>query len=108
MNLRWPWVSRLAYETVADERDRLREKNDELMAHIVRMDRLEHGVGEVPRGPKKPREPMPRRLMRHLKSFDNSAMAHELIEQCVGRHRTGESWESIESDMLPKESGDGP
>jgi hypothetical protein len=46
MNL--PFVSRLAYESVVSERDRLRTQNEELIGQIVRLTRRGHGMSETP------------------------------------------------------------
>ena len=51
--MRWPWVSRLAYDVVSDECARLRRVNDELTDHLARLVRVEHGLPERKTEPRK-------------------------------------------------------
>ena len=45
--MRWPWVSRLAYDCVCSERDILRRQVESMGDQLVRMKRVEMGMREV-------------------------------------------------------------
>lgn len=66
--MNWPWVSRLAYNVVREENDRLRTQNDGLIDHLTRMDRREHGLGET-QPSAKPREPMSPEVLAEIKRW---------------------------------------
>lgn len=94
-----PWVSRLAYDAVCSERDRLRLQLDSLLDHVKRTDRLEHGVSEVPRPPRPPLEPMPHSLREKLDGWSNASIRREERNQCFRRHAQGVSWAQIEQEV---------
>ena len=102
--MKWPWISRRAFDMVVEERDRLRVVNDQLTGHLVRMHRVEHGVAETPRPPKaKSRvEEMPRSLVDYFNGLGNASMAKQLSSQAKSLYRAGESWASIQSGILEK------
>ncbi len=98
--IRWPWISRRAYDVVIDERDRLRAVNDQLMEHLTRMHRVEHGVAETPRAPKAKAEEMPKSLVDYFDGLGNASMAKQLKRETENLHKGGESWNSIGSRIL--------
>jgi hypothetical protein len=113
MPLRWPWVSRLAFDTLAEDRDRLREQNDHLidkigeaMEHMKRMDRLEHGVMETPRAPRPDIGPMPPRLLEHCNSWASPAQKKIARDMAYKRRRNGESWEHIMETTIQEDEQD--
>lgn len=104
--MRWPLVSRRAFDVLLDERDRLRVVNDELTSHLVRMHRVEHGVAETPRKLKPPPEAMPRSLVEYFNGLENRSMAKHLCDQAKKNHVKGEPWSSIQGKILEKVSAD--
>jgi len=127
--MNWPWVSRLAYElvlrecerlqvelgttvaklaydTALDERDRLREKNDELTGHLTRMDRIDRGLGENPKPPRAPIEPMPKDLLEYCNSYASRSLAKNMRDVAYRRHARGESWQDIMLDVMREEEAE--
>jgi iron-sulfur cluster repair protein YtfE (RIC family) len=105
--MKWPWVSRLAYEILRDERDRLREQNDGLMEHLKRVDRVEHGMTELPREPKRVLEPMPQELVEFINEHASPHIRREMRNQAFKRyHSKGESWAQIMRDVMPRKDDD--
>lgn len=97
MNL--PWVSRLAYDTACSERDRLRLQVDTLLVHVQKMDRVEHGLREVPHASRLPPVPMPQTVHDYIHGFANPSIRKVMLTQCYRRHAQGTSWETIEQDL---------
>jgi hypothetical protein len=93
--MRWPWVSRLAYDTVAAERDWLRTDVERLQDALTRISRREVGLPEAPREVRPQVEPMPAELAQYVLGFANPEtrrMAQRgLYEQ---RLKTG-SWQRV-------------
>lgn len=104
--MKWPWVSRLAYDTIAADRDRLREENARLLEHVTRMDRIEHGVGETPRQPRAPIEPIPKDLYEHIQKFSTASMRKFLEDTCQRRRRAGQPWDRIQRDIMANQLDD--
>jgi hypothetical protein len=125
--MRWPWVSRRAYDLsvrmleelrhrydvtvqsydrertrLTEELDRLADQNAQLIEHLKRMDRVEHGLGETPRQLKQP-EPMPRALVDHIRAYAGRSTQKMMRDQAYRRHARGESWESIMREALPED-----
>lgn len=94
----WPWVSRLAYENIRDERDRLREQNDTLVDHLTRVKRRESGMPELPREKKKPQEPIPAEVNRLLEGFSPEIKKQLELEARQAR-RNGKPWASIHQSI---------
>ena len=107
MSLRWPWVSRLAFDAVSAERDRLLAENARLLDHVTRMERADRGLSEVPRQPRPPMEPMPRDLAEHIAGYDNPTVRVELRRTCFRRARN-ESWDAIKADVMPRKGEESP
>ena len=107
--MKWPWVSRRAYDVLESERDRLREQNDALFDHFKRMDRVEHKLGEAVRPPRPEPEPMPILVRNYIKGFANPQIQKTVEEQCKRRYRNGESWAKILKEIQQSEEvGDAP
>ena len=97
-------VSRLAYETVTGERDNLREQAGELVQHIVRMDRVEHGKAEVPREQRSPVEKMPDELRKYINGMASLSTQKMMIDAASIQHtRYGVPWSKIIADTIPEE-----
>lgn len=93
---------------VIDERDRLREQNNNLTDAIVRMQRRERGMAEVPREPRAQPLPMPRELADHIAGYATPSIRKMLRDQAYKRHHVhGEPWDIIVTEMLaPEEEQD--
>ena len=106
--IKWPWVSRLAYDTVAAERDRLRDQNDKLIDHITRIDRASQGLTETPRQPKPQQEPMPAELREYIMSFPNKGYQSMMWKAAWDRRlKHHESWDEITKDVLKEDADNG-
>lgn len=123
MNLQWPLISRRAFDLVIEERDQLQKQtvplqtfevvvaerdriikqNDELLEHLKRMDRVDHGVGEVPRKPRPELEPMPKELREYLDGFADPNLRREQKNTAYRQHARGTPWDDIIADVIPKE-----
>ena len=94
---------RETYEAVCAERDWLRERCDRLLEHNQRMSRVEHGVGEIPRQPREPFGPAPKRLLAYCNAFASPVTCKENRDVIFRRRAKGESWAEIEADILKDE-----
>ena len=100
-------VSRLAYETVVGERDQLREQVGEMVQHIVRMDRVEHGKAENPREPRPPIEDMPQKLREHIKGFASTSIQKTMFDEASRRHaKQGVPWSRIIEETIAEEDSE--
>lgn len=104
--MKLPWVSRLAYELVVEERDHLRAENQKLTDDLTRIHRREAGLPEEKPKPKKERKPMPKRIHDYIEGFWNESQRREMRRSYYRRHAKGESWESIAAEVVPEETGD--
>jgi predicted transglutaminase-like cysteine proteinase len=57
--MRWPWVSRLAFDAVCNERDYLRAELSKQREHAVRLERAATGLSELQPQKRKTLERMP-------------------------------------------------
>lgn len=94
--MKWPWVSRLAYDLLVDERDRLRAQNDDLLQTLKGIRRVGAGLKETPRKPKEQvqREPIPREIRELYLGF-SSAGVSALDFQVDELRRNGHPWPEI-------------
>lgn len=95
----WPLVSRRAFVVVSDERDRLRAQVDRLLDHVTRMDRVEHGLHELPQQASKAREPMPDSLRAEIEMVGTAANRKQLEDAAYKLHGRGFTWTSIEAKL---------
>jgi len=100
----WPWVSRRAFDLVVAENDRLRTQVDGLIDHVKRIDRIEHGVGEVPRPARPTYDPMPKELVDHINGWQHPGVSRDLRNRAWARRRAGEPWAQIVHSMLIEET----
>lgn len=130
--MRWPWVSRALYDQQTatvdrllndhserrrewwDELKRLREEIAELRAersalveHFKRMDRVEHGVAEVPRVPRRQLEPISRVAFEHVMSWGSELQRADIQARLEARHRKGETWDEIDKSLTMESQGNG-
>ena len=98
--MRWPWVSRTAYDLLLDERDRLRAKNDNWEDHMRRVERKDRGMTELPTERRKPVEPMPPELERVIEKFSSETIRQSLRNQArIARVREGKPWSRIQAEL---------
>ena len=60
--MKWPFISRTAYDLLINERDRMREQVDDLQDHVQRITRRQEGMTESPREAKRSIEAIPPEL----------------------------------------------
>ena len=103
--MNWPWVPRLAYEGVVADRDRLLAQNKELLDHITRMDRVEHGMTEVPRQQRPPTEPIDKELLAFINSHGSPEIRNQMLEEALRRHhKHGVPYSEIKRDVMGDEN----
>lgn len=102
--MKWPWVSRLAFELVADERDRLRLQNDQLIDATQRLSRRQLGMPETPKPgtPMPPKEPptIPAEIEEIISMFESEGVRVTLRQQCQARVIRGSTWEQLRTELL--------
>ena len=102
--MQWPWVSRTAYDLLIDERDRLRENNDQFQDLFTRVARKQEGLPEVPRKPKVvDTEPMPVEVREYLEAFGSTEMRNNLEEDISASRSQGTPWSEIMRMILASE-----
>lgn len=99
---RW-WVSRGAYDEVVGERNRLRQKNDELLDQLVRIARRREKLPEVtPQGKRKQlQEELPADVAAIRDLWDSPA--HRTLAERRARQKFAEtgSWEEAKKAITP-------
>lgn len=123
--MRWPFVSRRAYDLLADQIRRMRkecaadhtptdayelaletitelkESNRTWADHARRLERKDHGMTEVPREARLTNnDPMPEALRDYITSFGDSRTIKNNRAVAYQRHSGGESWEKIIADVV--------
>jgi len=95
--MRLPLVSRTAFDLLLDERDRLRAKNDELVDGLMRVDRVRHGMKEVPRDsrPADKLESIPDDIRAMYEGFQSAAHRSEISRQVRQMRSCGTPWPEI-------------
>lgn len=92
--MRWPWVSRLAYEAVKDERDRLRAVNDRLTEQWVGITRVKAGLREKPKAARVPEE-VPPEVREYVERWDGEPVKRALYRQISHLRSSGKPWPEI-------------
>lgn len=101
--MKLPLVSRLAFDMVRDERDRLRAQNDDLLDTLKAVKRVEVGLREKPRPTREERRrPMvPLHVSRLYEGrFQNPATESEIKRRCEDMASGGTPWGEIEKVLL--------
>lgn len=96
--IRWPWVSRLAFDLVCAERDRYIAMLDRFATANVRIERAKVGLPEVEKDPKRP-DPMPSTLRDKCMKFGSALSQQNMLSLCERRHSGGVSWEQVEREF---------
>lgn len=96
--MRWPWVSRSAFELLLDERDRLRARNDHLEDSLIGIQRVRHGMRETPRPAKQTHapEPIPEQVRAIYEGFNSKAVRDDIARQCRELRAGGTPWVEIQ------------
>lgn len=81
--MRWPWVSRVAYDDMRDERDRLLALVERLTDQIVRIERRAHGMSELPAEPRKPRPKLPPQLVQAISAYESPHIRRMLEDRAM-------------------------
>ena len=97
-------MSRRAFDLVLDERDRLRAEVDELMAHVKRMDRVEHGLLELPYERPAPPEGMPTELQEYVDGWQDRNIRREVVRSIVQARQDGKEWDQIIREVTDPET----
>lgn len=92
--MKWPWVSRLAFDVIAGERDRLASQVDRLTDHLTRRDRVEAGLPETPPKPKKQLR-VPPDIEAMIRQFGSQVTQDQLRRKTVNALKQGKDPDSI-------------
>ena len=89
--MKWPWVSRLAYDQAIADRDHWREL-------ATRVRRVEVGMPEAPREKAAPPEPVqiPAEILEIIAGFDSPAVQSELKRQVIQSFEQNTPWPEIQ------------
>ena len=98
--LRFPWVSRLAFDVVVDECERLRSQNGTLVEALTRLRRAETGLSETPKAPRAMVEPIPADVLEYCNAFLNPSIRKQNRDTVIRRRASGESWAAIRRSVL--------
>lgn len=99
MNL--PFVSRLAYALLLDERDRLRAQNDKLMEAVVALQRKNFGMREAPPTPTRAKDPewmteeFPPELRQIIDGYESQAIKDSIEIDVRNARRQGAPFTEI-------------
>ena len=105
--MKWPWVSRLAFDLVKEERDRRITENDQLRNALVAIQRKQSGMTELPkeRNAMKPVE-IPAEVSALIERYDSEVHRAALKDQVVSLYRGGAPWPEIKT-LLEQNVGQG-
>jgi hypothetical protein len=98
--VQWPWVGRLAFDLSRREVEYLRGQNQVLQDALIRLQRKQSGLSELPREARPAVEPMPDELKAYIEGFAGKGIRKQMRDTAFRRHAGGESWNSIVRDVL--------
>jgi len=104
--VKWPWISRLAFDLVCAERDQLRRQVDSLLDHTKRMDRNEHGLHEIPHEQREKLDSPPPALKAYINGFAFKGFRRQQWKAAYKRRMQGESWNDIMEDIKKDQKGE--
>lgn len=100
--MKWPWVSRRAYDEVCADRDWTREVLRQHILHALGVKttqvRAEAGLPETPREPKE-RDKMPRTLRDKIMKFGSVIVQQDLLSRAERRREQLPSWVEVEAEF---------
>ena len=88
-------------ERVSDTNQQAMERFEKLIEHMMRMDRVEHGLGEKERPDRPKLEPIPKKLLEYVNSFDNPTTRKQMRDEAYKRHAKGQPWYQIVAATMP-------
>jgi len=94
---------RLRAEALNEQLTFLREQNERLVDSLTRMNRVERGMGEIPREPRPPMEPAPVELLEYWDSFGDPRTSKRLRDEAFRAHAKGKHWSVILMETFPNE-----
>jgi len=93
--MRLPWVGRTAFNLLIDERDRLREQNDQLLDSVTRVKRKEAGMPESHVRKRDLDEDLPPEVFRFIRGCESEVMQAAVEEDVRRARKSGTSWAEI-------------
>ena len=94
--IRWPWVSRLAFDIVVETNTYLREQNERLTDTALRVRRKEAGMPESHVRDRPPvHDDMPPEVLRYVQGFESDAMRNALEDDVLRARQQGTPWAEI-------------
>ena len=93
--MRWPWVSRAAFDLLLDERNRLRKQNDDMLDSVTRVRRKEAGMPESHVRNRELEEDLPPEVFRYIRGFESEVMQANVEEDVRRARKAGTTWEGI-------------
>ena len=100
--MKWPLVSRRAYDLLLAECDRSRSMVDDLLEHVTRMDRTEHGLLELPYTKPDPPEPLPEALQDYVDGWQDCTVRRQVVRSILLARQDGKSWDAIIDECVLK------
>ena len=97
--MKWPLVSRRAFDTLASENAWLRAELEKHRDHERRIERKAHGLKEVPATPVEPMDPMPANLLNYVRSFAPGAIRDRHERDLYAARRQHGTWAAVEAIM---------
>lgn len=97
--VKWPWVSRRAYDLAVERYERAEAQAKDLMDHLTRVSRREMGMPEQPRA-LPPREvEIPTAIEMLIRDYDSENVRVDLRRQVIAAHRAGTPWDQIKGGL---------
>lgn len=103
--MKFPIVSRLAYDSVCSERDWLRAELEKTRDHKRRIERKERGLSEIAPKERKPIPPMPDTMKEKIRMWGDEQIQKDLETRAYNLVRGGKSWAEAE-DILDRHMED--
>lgn len=105
--MKWPWVSRLAYDMAMESAAAWREAHDRVVDAIIAVRRKEVGLPrEVKRAEEPDREDFPPEVYAYLRSFSSPSMRMAAEEDIRASRRQGTPWPEIVRVLMEVEKDD--
>lgn len=99
--MKWPWVSRRAYDDVVDERNQLRARVADLTSQIVGMSRRDRGMSEIqPKARAKPEpEEIPADIEEIIQRWGAPATQMTFRARARQLHRQMKGWKGVREKL---------
>ena len=91
-----PWVSRRAFDEVCGERDLLRNEKVQLIAELVGLTRVRHGLREKRKEERPPPEPVPEEIRALINRWESASSRRQMMLQVNTLRKRGRDWPEIE------------